>query len=92
MVFACKKCKKVFRKNLKDFEETDEYCPGCDNHYYIKASCGSTSFTSLPGAAMVVLEGGAGASDDRMKQSKGLTVSQIKPGILTEVDQNQMGL
>eukprot|EP01132_Coremiostelium_polycephalum_P007842 gene7842-9656_t len=30
MVFACKKCKKVFRKNLTDFEETDEYCPHCD--------------------------------------------------------------
>ena len=37
MVFACKKCKKVFRKNLKEFDEADEYCPGCDNHYYIEA-------------------------------------------------------
>lgn len=24
MVFACKQCKKVFRKDMKDFEETDE--------------------------------------------------------------------
>ncbi len=22
---------------MKDFEETDEYCPYCDNHYYIEA-------------------------------------------------------
>ena len=28
MVFACKKCKKVFRKNVEEFEEADEYCPG----------------------------------------------------------------
>ncbi|EGC38935.1 hypothetical protein DICPUDRAFT_27789 [Dictyostelium purpureum] len=37
IVFACKKCKKVFRKNLKAFEEADEYCPHCDNHYYLDA-------------------------------------------------------
>ena len=40
MVFACKKCKKVFRKDLNNFEETDEYCPYCDNHYYIEAKTG----------------------------------------------------
>ena len=22
---------------MQDFEETDEYCPYCDNHYYIEA-------------------------------------------------------
>ncbi|KAI8049570.1 hypothetical protein BDF22DRAFT_699388, partial [Syncephalis plumigaleata] len=32
MVFACKKCRKVFRKDLRDYEEVDEYCPHCDNH------------------------------------------------------------
>eukprot|EP00357_Protocruzia_adherens_P037512 CAMPEP_0114996564 /NCGR_PEP_ID=MMETSP0216-20121206/14392_1 /TAXON_ID=223996 /ORGANISM="Protocruzia adherens, Strain Boccale" /LENGTH=121 /DNA_ID=CAMNT_0002360805 /DNA_START=198 /DNA_END=563 /DNA_ORIENTATION=+ len=37
MVFACKKCKKVFRKDLGEFEESDEYCPRCDNHFYISA-------------------------------------------------------
>ena len=40
MTFACKKCKKVFRKDLNNFEETDEYCPYCDNHYYIEAKTG----------------------------------------------------
>jgi uncharacterized CHY-type Zn-finger protein len=33
MVFACKKCKKVFRKQIEEFEEADEFCPGCDNHF-----------------------------------------------------------
>ena len=42
MVFGCKKCKKVFRKDIETFEEADEYCPGCDNHYYIKAETPET--------------------------------------------------
>ncbi|PRP78753.1 hypothetical protein PROFUN_00926 [Planoprotostelium fungivorum] len=37
MVFACKKCKKVFRKDVGQFEESDEYCPNCDNHFIIEA-------------------------------------------------------
>lgn len=31
MVFACKKCKKVFRKDITEYDESDEYCP----QYYI---------------------------------------------------------
>eukprot|EP00045_Choanoeca_perplexa_P001079 m.17912 g.17912 ORF g.17912 m.17912 type:complete len:126 (+) comp10715_c0_seq1:140-517(+) len=37
MVFACKKCKKVFRKDTREYEESDEYCPHCDNHYVVEA-------------------------------------------------------
>jgi hypothetical protein len=33
MAFACKKCKKVFRKDMSNYEESDEFCPHCDNHY-----------------------------------------------------------
>jgi len=33
LVFACKKCRKVFRKNVLEWEESDEYCPRCDNHF-----------------------------------------------------------
>ena len=33
MVFMCKKCKKAFRKNMEEYDESDEYCPHCDNHY-----------------------------------------------------------
>ena len=29
MTMACKKCRKVFRKDInEDFEEADEFCPG----------------------------------------------------------------
>ncbi|ORY89938.1 hypothetical protein BCR43DRAFT_448032 [Syncephalastrum racemosum] len=37
MVFACKKCKKTFRKDMRDYEEEDEFCPHCDNHYVLEA-------------------------------------------------------
>lgn len=37
MTFACKKCKKCFRKDAVEFEEADEYCPHCDNHFVIEA-------------------------------------------------------
>ncbi|CAO3672814.1 unnamed protein product [Rhizopus stolonifer] len=33
MVFACKKCKKAFRKDVT----RNEYCPNCDNHYVLEA-------------------------------------------------------
>ncbi|KIL68720.1 hypothetical protein M378DRAFT_824378 [Amanita muscaria Koide BX008] len=37
MAFICKKCKKAFRKNMAEYEESDEYCPHCDNHYVLQA-------------------------------------------------------
>lgn len=37
LVLLCKKCKKAFRKDVSEFEEADEYCPHCDNHYMIEA-------------------------------------------------------
>ena len=37
MTFACKKCKKCFRKDVQEFEESDEYCPHCDNHFLREA-------------------------------------------------------
>ena len=42
MVLACKKCKKVFRKDVSEFEEADEHCPRCDNHYMIEAKTPDT--------------------------------------------------
>ena len=41
-VFACKKCKKVFRKAVEEFEEAGEYCPHCDNHFIIEAKTPET--------------------------------------------------
>jgi len=37
LTFICKKCKKAFRKDAADFDEADEYCPHCDNHFVLEA-------------------------------------------------------
>ncbi|KAJ4339301.1 hypothetical protein N0V95_007794 [Ascochyta clinopodiicola] len=37
MIFVCKKCKKAFRKDAREFEDSDEYCPHCDNHFVLDA-------------------------------------------------------
>lgn len=57
LVFACKKCKKCFRKDAREFEESDEYCPHCDNHFIIEAK------TPKPALA---IEGEDARKDNRM--------------------------
>ncbi len=52
--FACKKCKKVFRKDLAMFEESDEFCPHCDNHFVIEAETKETKAIREGKAQMVV--------------------------------------
>ena len=42
LVFLCKKCKRAFRKDVSEFEEADEYCPHCDNHFIIEAKTPET--------------------------------------------------
>lgn len=37
ITFACKKCRKCFRKDTRDFDESDEYCPHCDNKFIIES-------------------------------------------------------
>ncbi|KAI9595373.1 hypothetical protein BDF19DRAFT_68773 [Syncephalis fuscata] len=53
MVFACKKCRKVFRKDMQEFEEEDEYCPHCDNQYIIPAQ---TAEMAKAGANLVEID------------------------------------
>ena len=45
MTFACKKCKKVFRRQADDWSESDEYCPRCDNHFVIEAKVPKPALT-----------------------------------------------
>ena len=37
VVFACKACEKAFRKDIQQFEESDEFCPHCANHFVVEA-------------------------------------------------------
>eukprot|EP01110_Echinostelium_bisporum_P009964 TRINITY_DN34615_c0_g1_i1.p1 TRINITY_DN34615_c0_g1~~TRINITY_DN34615_c0_g1_i1.p1 ORF type:complete len:108 (-),score=25.90 TRINITY_DN34615_c0_g1_i1:76-399(-) len=64
MTFACKKCKKVFRKNVEEFEDSDEYCPGCDNHFMIEAKTPETQ-----GKYIIQLEGTADMIRDERQGS-----------------------
>ncbi|KAF4121263.1 Zinc Finger Protein [Geosmithia morbida] len=57
LVFACKKCKKCFRKDAREFEDSDEYCPHCDNHFIIEAK------TPKP---LLSIEGEDARKDNRM--------------------------
>lgn len=57
MTFICKKCKKAFRKDAREFEDADEYCPHCDNHFVLDAK--------TPKAALQV-EGEDARVDSRM--------------------------
>eukprot|EP01112_Ceratiomyxa_fruticulosa_P022190 TRINITY_DN8057_c0_g1_i1.p1 TRINITY_DN8057_c0_g1~~TRINITY_DN8057_c0_g1_i1.p1 ORF type:complete len:119 (-),score=18.26 TRINITY_DN8057_c0_g1_i1:141-497(-) len=75
MTFACKKCKKVFRKDMEHFEESDEYCPSCDNHFYIEAKTPETE-----GQLVIQLEGSADMiRDSRQKQKHAVGASSMFP-------------
>lgn len=65
MTFACKKCKKCFRKDAQEFDDSDEYCPHCDNHFVIEAK--------TPKPALTV-EG-----DDARINSKMIRDDRVKP-------------
>ena len=67
MIFACKKCKKCFRKDATEFEDADEYCPHCDNHYILEAV--------EPKAALRV-EGEDARMDNRMLKDERVKVTK----------------
>ena len=52
MAFICKKCKKAFRKDMTAYEESDEYCPHCDNHYVSFNSWITSPINQLKGSSV----------------------------------------
>ena len=75
MVFACKKCKKAFRKDMNEFDDSDEYCPHCDNHFVIEA---------VEPQARLEVEGedvrkdARMLKDDRIKENERQTIWSLK--------------
>lgn len=73
--FACKKCKKAFRKDAQEFEESDEYCPHCDNHFVLEA---------VTPKAMLKFEGederidSRMLKDDRIRAEEARTIFDVK--------------
>ena len=85
MTMACKKCKKCFRKDAQEFEEADEYCPHCDNHFVIDALTPKPAI-SVEGADVRV--DSRMIKDDRVKadgKSQGITIFD------PDVDANKLG-
>ena len=70
MVFLCKKCKKAFRKNVEEFEEADEYCPHCDNHFMPEAKTPETEGKLVFEFEMETGHENKVVQDDREKQHK----------------------
>ncbi|PWN24126.1 hypothetical protein BCV69DRAFT_280028 [Microstroma glucosiphilum] len=62
MAFVCKACKRAFRKDLSVFEESDEYCPWCDNCYVISAKTSQRRPPPPPEATEQDTESGATSS------------------------------
>merc|ERR1711939_483581 len=69
MIFMCKKCKKAFRKDMTVYDEADEYCPHCDNHYVIEAKTPQ---------AMLVAEGEDARVDNRMLRDDRIEEQRMK--------------
>ncbi|KAF2467785.1 uncharacterized protein BDR25DRAFT_291139 [Lindgomyces ingoldianus] len=75
MTFACKKCKKCFRKDTREFEESDEYCPHCDNHFVLEAK---TPKASLQVEGEDVRVDSRMLKDDRIKGEELRTIFNVK--------------
>ncbi|KAF2106575.1 hypothetical protein BDV96DRAFT_617282 [Lophiotrema nucula] len=75
MTFACKKCKKCFRKDAHEFEESDEYCPHCDNHFVLDAV---TPKASLQVEGEDVRVDARMLKDDRVKGEEQRTIFNVK--------------
>ncbi|KAH6664435.1 hypothetical protein B0J14DRAFT_607652 [Halenospora varia] len=82
MVFACKKCKKAFRKDAAEFEDSDEYCPHCDNHFVLEA------VTPKP---MLKFEGEDARVDNRMLKDERIRGKEQRTIFDVEEAPNKLG-
>ncbi|KAM0276751.1 hypothetical protein ACHAQH_006400 [Verticillium albo-atrum] len=82
MTFACKKCRKCFRKDAAEFEDADEYCPHCDNHFVIEAK--------TPKAAISV-EGEDARKDHRMLRDERVKQTRMRTIFDPDPDTDKLG-
>jgi hypothetical protein len=72
LTFACKKCKKCFRKDYSgEADESDEYCPHCDNHFVREAV---TPQAALKVESEDVRVDARMLKDDRVETQEGRTI------------------
>ncbi|CZT53090.1 related to HOT13-Zinc-binding mitochondrial intermembrane space protein [Rhynchosporium secalis] len=82
MTFACKKCKKVFRKDAQEFEESDEYCPHCDNHFVLEA---------VTPKARLEVEGEDARVDNRMLKDERMRGEELRTIFDVKEAPNKLG-
>ncbi|KAF2816560.1 uncharacterized protein BDZ99DRAFT_458417 [Mytilinidion resinicola] len=75
MTFVCKKCKKAFRKDTREFEDSDEYCPHCDNHFVLEAK---TPKASLQVESEDVRVDARMLKDDRVQAEEQRTIFDVR--------------
>ncbi|EMD92478.1 hypothetical protein COCC4DRAFT_58035 [Bipolaris maydis ATCC 48331] len=75
MTFICKKCKKAFRKDAREFEDADEYCPHCDNHFVLEAK---TPKASLQVEGEDVRKDSRMLKDDRVRSEQLPSIFDVK--------------
>ncbi|KAH7354223.1 CHY zinc finger-domain-containing protein [Plectosphaerella cucumerina] len=82
MTFICKKCRKAFRKDAQEFEEADEFCPHCDNHFVIEAK--------TPQAGLSI-EGEDARVDNRMLKDERVRPTKRRTIFDPEDDADKLG-
>ena len=68
---VCKKCRKAFRLDVREFDEAKEYCPHCDNHFYKDA---------ITPKAAIVAENADTRLDNRLAQLRDLRMKMVVDG------------
>lgn len=82
MQFACKKCKKCFRKDMTVWDdESDSFCPHCDNCFVIEA-VSQTDMAMKKGTKLVVEIEGSGGSTTKVEQNVDLDALMKEHGLL----------
>lgn len=84
MTFACKKCRKAFRKDLTDFDEADSFCPYCDNNFMIPAETPETK--QLDAIAEGTHEIRLPGSGDKILDSRMMRKEDIPQDLWDELD------
>lgn len=84
MTFACKKCRKAFRKDLTDFDEADSFCPYCDNNFMIPAETPETK--QLDAIAEGTHEIRLPGSDEKILDSRMMRKEDIPQDLWDELD------
>lgn len=84
MTMICKKCKKAFRKDLRDFDETDQFCPHCDNEFFIPAATGNVHHASQE--SLTQEDANENGDEKSLLESRVSKISHLDPRMIRDED------